>query len=61
MKRSQFLFYFSTIFFRYFFDVVVVLSQLEGIPDLVSEQGMRKGLYQKVRNIESIFGNYIDV
>jgi hypothetical protein len=23
-------------------------SQLEGIPDSVSEQGMRKGLYQKV-------------
>lgn len=23
-------------------------SQLEGIPDTVSEQGMRKGLYQKV-------------
>lgn len=27
----------------------LVCSQLEGIPDSVSEQGMRKGLYQKVR------------
>lgn len=26
----------------------IVCSQLEGIPDSVSEQGMRKGLYQKV-------------
>lgn len=49
MRKSWFFFLVSFFIaidpgFLFFF----LSSQLEGIPDLVSEQGMRKGLYQKV-------------
>ena len=44
MKRSKCAF----MSMNFILTSAIVGSQLEGIPDSVSEQGMRKGLYQKV-------------